>query len=101
MDYELAKELKDVGFPNSNEWTFGEVAGEGMQCFYDDGDSIHFRPTLSELINGCGIAFEGLHAPNGIEKSWSAFDRNLSEYGLGSTPKEAVARLWLALNKLS
>ncbi len=62
-------------------------------------------PTLSELIEACGEKFEelinlkdkwicyggGKDIIKGVEQ-WHAF-------GEGSTPEEAVANLWLELNK--
>ncbi len=102
MIHELAKQLRDAGFPNAKfegSWT----------------------PTLSELIEACGedkfLALEltcpskGLwHAstkthecdcrrckrmlaenPEYLAVNWEIAD--------GKTPEEAVAKLWLAINK--
>jgi len=57
----------------------------------------YFAPTLSELIEACGVYFDFL-ANNG--RNWRA--RSVMEKtaeGEGSNPEEAIARLWLALNK--
>lgn len=105
MTYELAKELKEAGFPQVN-------AGDGTTLWYldphrfgyltgDPSDQYVKRVTLSELIEACGERFKSLWRHSG--GTWTA------EYGTrriaprrrcdGPTPEEAVARLWLALNK--
>ncbi len=87
MNYELAKELKDAGF------TKGNIAAEMME-----GEKETYYPTLSELIEACGEEFEGVFKE--ID-GWSASADKIDGYkdyeGRGSTPEEAVARLWLAL----
>lgn len=92
ITYELAKELKDAGFPQNIEPDL-IYAGEVPAQF----------PTLSELIEACGDDFEKLsHMTTGNDK-WLAKGSNLSKRKnrrcFGSSPEEAVARLWLALNK--
>lgn len=60
-------------------------------------------PTLSELIETCGDGFgvllrttrEDWCAGNSADKYGELVDPR----GFGSSPEEAVARLWLALNK--
>lgn len=115
MNYELAKKLQDAGFPQN--WSAGKA-------FYDDqkqlmepilrtpatltefthGTSI---PTLEELIEACSGRCEEIsnHKHSG-EKLWAACAYPCEECGWeglfierGATPTEAVARLWLALNK--
>jgi len=94
MNYELAKELKEAGFPQSNNpCTACFNAGPGNRC-----SNCGF-PTLSELIEACGEDFWNL----GIFRHDGRFPWVASSVdpltGSGSTPEEAVARLWLALNK--
>lgn len=105
MKYALAKELKDNGFPQGA--TNGErglfpperskekiPAGEFFELFA-------YSPTLSELIEACGKNFACLeHLSNELwvadawrEHGFTTFSKE------GPTPEEAVARLWLALNK--
>jgi hypothetical protein len=90
MDYVLAKELNDAGFPQ---------AGDGKWVLPPDrlvarrADRIYV-PTLSELIKACGEGFVRLHK---VEGRWIAGDGGLGVVR-GATPKEAVARLWLALH---
>ena len=79
MDYALAKQLKDAGFP---------------------GLSGLAEPTLTELIEACGERFESLNRHG--EGAWGAegwpTDNTTPLLVVGSTPEEAVAKLWLALN---
>ncbi len=97
MNYELAKELKDAGFPkhslcNNACMTTGDIGVD--MCI----------PTLEELIEACGAEFSSLsmRKSGGKQIDWradtwlSGEKRQLVEYG--STPTEAVTRLWLALH---
>ena len=102
MNYELAKELKDAGFPQDGKEGL-YVDFEGKVEFEGDPknpkiEDLFYCPTLSELIEACGDKFIQL------EKSlnWWAIgeDEPLEPQQYeGNTPEEAVARLWLALNK--
>ena len=84
MNYELAKELKDAGFPFTKVWEGFE--GNHPELFETD----FLLPTLDELIEACGDRFDNLLR---IEDTWIARGYN---YPLekSKTPKEAVARLW-------
>lgn len=90
MDYSLAKEMKNAGFP------------QGKQAIKI---GLPYVPTLSELIEACGDDFDLLtHDRNRSfrnryreEHKWWATSWSRQEGG-GSTPEEAVARLYLALN---
>lgn len=118
MNYELAKELKEAGFPQT--WPDGRL-------YFDEQGMVDYAcedhgsqegvviPTLSELIEACGNVFESLsYARKGSEHPsntewlerdgrWIAVaegpDGFTIEDKAGKTPEEAVARLWLALNK--
>ena len=111
MNYELAKELKEAGFPFVNDFKeYGyldhpkdHVTGICHTSIVapDEG---YFLPTLSELIEACGEDFKGLtKLPDGTfsspltnpsEGKYEPFDMLSFK-----TPEEAVAKLWLALNK--
>lgn len=85
MNYELAKELKEAGFPQMD-------IDENLS-----GEPRPYRPTLSELIEACGEEFYKLTKQ---VEGWYAMSMSaLKEIGPCPTPEEAVARLWLALNK--
>jgi hypothetical protein len=105
MTYELAKQLKNAGFPKENFQTCegGEKCNLGIEPHYFDA------PTLPELIEACGDRLEELSKTTHKGKSdqkWGAYayqceqcEYTKSYSGYGSTPEEAVAKLWLALNK--
>jgi len=95
MTYELAKQLKHAGFPlrkPRNQHIAFEII--------EDSESvgIFVYPTLSELIEACGDRFyslrhtvkwfaAGAFNPQDIRELW------------GESAEEAVAKLWLALNR--
>lgn len=62
------------------------------------GNEILPCPTLSELIEACGDSFVNLTKS---DKDWHCnwFDDHEGENTIGGTPEEAVANLWLALNR--
>jgi hypothetical protein len=99
MNYELAKELKDAGFPQGygqyvgKDWKGGGNAQAAQQMGLSEGAYV---PTLSELIEACGNDFLALSRLNG---QWTASAHNPRFDGDGSTPEEAAARLWLAIRK--
>lgn len=102
MDYELAKQLKNAGFPF--DWIEYDI----------DGINQITKPTLSQLIEACGDDFAELvriNYPKGnifyqayptdewFDKSKNDCVRDCCGYETGDTPEEAVARLWLELHK--
>jgi len=91
MDYGLMDELKEAGFPQ-------EGSGFVYPRSPNVADGYWYQPTLSELIEACG---EGFHYLNrniqSAGRAWFAGGERVTFDG--STPEEAVARLWLALNK--
>lgn len=99
MNYKLAKKLKDAGFPQrEGDWytSDGEWISEEKR---------EYRPTLSELLSACNSDedFHTLHLDKDYDKNcWWAESRKqgtLMAQTEGSTPEEAVANLWLELNK--
>lgn len=92
MNYELAKELKEAEFPHSENWV------DECDCFQDDvGYAGREVPTLSELIEECG---DKLFSLTRHGKIWQTnFKDGMAGETAGKTLEEAVARLWLALNK--
>lgn len=107
MNYELAKQLKDVGFSLTHMDEFCKAAG----CWLKDGigrkENTHV-PTLIELIEACGPNGFYLSSPDTelepslgeVVTKWRAFKlingEGTGRYG--DTAEEAVACLWLALN---
>ena len=103
MDYELAKELKDAGFP--------EITRIGAELNLQRYRPLHkvdapSFPYLQELIAECGDSFEFLGRNRNGGGGWVAGkETDLTYFGESlmmenyATPEEAVARLWIALNK--
>lgn len=94
MNYELAKQLKDAGFPHSNTW-------EDKEHWFEREN--HVMPTLEELIEACGEKFCCLYRIDRTEDGkgifWSAGYDNLAiNHSTGHTPAEAVAYLYLSLH---
>jgi hypothetical protein len=91
MNYELAAELNDAGFPQGGT---GSWIGPPDKIVWRSGDRVYV-PTLGELIEACGERFKALtYRPHA--KTWSAEADNFMSCG-HSSPAEAVAYLWLAL----
>lgn len=112
MTYDLAKKLKNAGFPQVGEgkkWCKPQweamQRSEFVSCGCDHKTEEVYFPTLSELIEACGKHFHCLvHTTNGgmdcDREFWSAGkSAEVLDWLNGSTPEEAVANLWLAINK--
>lgn len=108
MNYELAKELKDVGFPQSGNGEIRSFNSEDKDQFLmDERPEVEYLyiPILEELIEECEGIFWSLHRGGSDTGAfaWIAdtTGKATEEYrqAFGSNPSEAVARLWLALNK--
>lgn len=107
ISYEIAKRLKDAGFPQG----VGDyvckcgskeiIVQDGLAyCDKKCGD-LTYNPTLSELIEWCGEGFNNLGRYS-VTKGWYC---NMEEDEVGgspategSTPEEAVAELGIALH---
>lgn len=96
MNFELVKKLKDAGL------------GNGSLGFLDDTQVIIISGlTLSELIEACNpTQFDDFGLSTGYTDQWEAWatyhGEAIPEVDLkmtGDTPEEAVANLWLELNK--
>ncbi len=113
MDYLLAKELKDAGFPQKQTVKFFIQSDDGNYGFdfaqtYDhalakewieEHPNFIVFPTISELIEACGDKFDGILIRRDKNPYyWIAADTELNTE-IGSTPEEAVAHLWLELSK--
>jgi len=93
VNYKLAKQLKDAGFsqkPKSEFPLWLAVKGkEPVQV-----------PSLSELIEACGCWID-LHVRSKMGSQARALNHfsKFKKWVGGKTSKEAVAKLWLELNK--
>jgi hypothetical protein len=109
MQYELAKKLKDAGFRQDFysaylKWDKDdkEYNWEDPNCSVIDKFFDLSVPDLSDLIEACGHYFYQLTKED--DGSWTCASINgypKSGFGVTNspTPEEAVAKLWLALNK--
>jgi hypothetical protein len=94
MNYELAVQLRDAGFPQSGE---GRRIGAPTAFVWRARDLVYV-PTLEELIAACGDEFGELaRLPDG---NFEAVARGGGLRQRGKSPSEATARLWLALNSV-
>lgn len=92
MKYELAKELRDAGFPQTGN---GKSVGPPDALVMRRGDGV-YSPTLSELVNACEGPFKlESKTDEASAPIWIAESTGL--IANGATPEEAVARLWLGL----
>ena len=77
--------MKEAGFPQ-----------EGYGSFAMEGERLYF-PTLSELIEACGGGLQNL---TNFGDLWQTnCKEGMTGITAGITPEEAVASLWLRLNK--
>lgn len=105
MNYELAKELKDAGFPQEAKYGTYFFNNNKVLVFIDENiEGLSWTqyvrcPTLSELIEACkGITIKlwinANHNQCGVQRELQSLD-DVTWY---DTPEEAVARLYLALH---
>ena len=104
MNYKLAKQLKDAGFPKKYCKNFYATNNNGEEVLI---------PSLSELIEACGDGFFNLnyvklHAPEAyppLKRIQEIREGNLwvangeQCWTTAKTPEESVAKLWLKLTK--
>lgn len=93
INIELAKRLKDKGFPLRK--MPAEKNDEDEDVYGIDG-FYYYPPTLSELVEACGDRFDFLaNNRNGL---WQASGRDVSDC-YASSAEATVATLWLALQE--
>ena len=106
MNYQRAKELKEARFPQDNpRFIRGHYTSNADRTY--GAERVYF-PTLEELIEACGEEFM-LTNECGKWEAWSNVGGRLRGVRMGEggavheiegdTHTEAVAKLWLALNK--
>jgi len=112
MNFGLAKELKDAGFPNIQDVQHRQgrefLAADGRVSVYSLGELAPaenwFIPTLKELLEACE-KMEGYdhftleYRQLGWVASIEAQGAQTYSGSYHATAEEAVARLWLALKK--
>lgn len=108
MDYSLAKKLKDAGFPLPDRRCSYCIEQSYVSCTVCE-DAVEAHPTLTELIEACfdrEKSFQLAYEPEQefTDATWGASiirrDGKIDTHIVfGSTPEEAVATLWLELNK--
>ncbi len=106
LPYDLAKELKDAGWPQPNHKRPRNWGGDFILPPELDPDldlvsqDAPYSPSLSELIEACGEGFDELYRVHHTEM-WGASGGYLTttKTTRHKTPEIAVARLWLALKK--
>lgn len=108
MDYELAKKLKEAGFPSTTRWEVennrrriisvkGEETLPCAECILSQIPS-EYQFSESNTTIGAVILrrLDGSFVAGFYEKIIFNTIRPITE---GKTPEEAVAKLWLELNK--
>ncbi len=122
ITYETARKLKDAGFPQKSEISWVCTTDYNWRCnrcgtkesnavsvpeSCPNLDCNAYIPTLSELIAACGDRFRlfnrlaNEHPTLQQKGGWLAVSGEFEERidAFGDTPEEAVANLWLELNK--
>ena len=87
---------------NNESWSTAErdrgvvISADDMQYRLKDIKDGCYCPPLADLIEACGDRFARLY----IEKTiWTAESKLPGIFAIAGSPEEAVARLWLALQK--
>ncbi len=100
ISYELAKQLKDAGFPQ--EGSGKKICEPGNTNIFTEC----YFPSLSELIEACmDFYYPSSFEMGGMNTWWAIIRENkiyrkaLVPVQMGKTPEEAVAHLWIELNK--
>ena len=107
ITYELAKKLKDAGFPQEGFGSGICPKPEDESLSYEERNNLcAYTPTLSELIEACGDCFiniqkdkDGFYCQGVYEDDDERYDSIPYVSTGASTPEEAVANLWLRLNE--
>ena len=102
MNYELAKQLKDAGFPQDSKnyeayGTDGEIIKYCLECGMWTEDIDCSKPFLSELIEACGNRFDSLRKT--VKWFASGYAKDSVKEVWGETAEEAVAKLWMVLHR--
>ena len=95
MDYALAKQLADMGFPQGGKggWLFDP------SCIVVRSTDRVYNPTLEELIEGCGSNFHMLENFCQRSTGYTWIAKGAGFTGSGAAPTEAVAMLFLLMRR--
>jgi len=115
MNYSLAKKLKDNGFPQETKMRhYHPIHGMAVGIPHPDtliDPEVVALPTLEELIEACGKShcednlviwfYDGLFMAGYLQRGEMGkhYVDGYPTHEKGSTLEEAVANLWLAINK--
>jgi len=122
MNYELAKKLKEVGFiqrGRSGKYyrepetllpvledehsTISNIINATPTVYRDPLINKVYVPTLDELIEACGVYSFSIHfnqgGPTYGGEPWFYIEHSGRNIKHSATRSEAVAKLWLELNK--
>jgi hypothetical protein len=110
MTYELAKRLKDAGFPQENKhwywatftfpytlWCINALEAKTLEKEYE---CLFAAPTLDDLVSALGPDFQSIHRmPNGMFRAVGRkADMRFPASSIKSDPLEAVAEVFIKLN---
>ena len=97
MTYELARELKDAGFPQKENPTYVWSDNSNSRSTFDC-----YVPTLDELAFECGDELSALKRTD--DGFWTTIRRSTDgglfvDFSTYQTPEEALSRLWLSIQR--
>lgn len=118
MPYELAKELRDAGFPQRTDQQVNMFLGDKYYVDFDGDietmsgynlntsksigvEQAYYKPLLSELIEECSDGFKGLHRLRIVGLDGAIRFYTTGSIDLFATPEEAIAKLWLKLKTIT
>ena len=104
MNYKLAKQLKEAGFPQElkvGDRYYENVGENRKEAVMNVSVTMVLTmcvkiPTLSELIKACGDEFYSLTK---FDNEWTADGKADYDIGYGKTPEESASKLYVKLNK--
>ena len=91
MDYELAKQLEQAGFPQAGQ---GAWIGPADQLVWRAGEKVYV-PTFEELVEALPRGY--LRITRYVDRFVAVYGEYMYQTADGATATEALARLWLAL----
>lgn len=100
MNIELLHKLYAAGFPNMTTYCPVQHKHSDEKKKKSCEIAYFVEPTLDELVAGCGDVLLDAHTPP--KHSWAYLPSQATTTRFeGETPAEAVANVWLVLNKKS